>query len=115
VTILVFERNLLWSARLERTLRALGHTPVVLDRLPATLPAGEAAIVNLKAAIVNLSIPGIDLEALIPLLKAQGTHVIGHAGHKEGDKLGGGVDLGCDQVLSNSALTFKLEEALALA
>lgn len=108
MTILVFERNLLWSARLERTLRALGHTPVVLDRLPATLPAGEAAI-------VNLSIPGVDLGELIPLLKAQGTHVIGHAGHKEGDRLGQGKDLGCDQILSNSALTFKLEEALALA
>lgn len=108
MTVLVFEHNLLWSARLERTLRALGHTPVVLDRLPATLPAGEAAI-------VNLSIPGIDLDALVPRLKEQGTHVIGHAGHKEADKLDDGRVLGCDQILSNGTLTFKLEQALSLA
>jgi hypothetical protein len=105
--ILVFEDNLMWSPRLRQTLLALGHEPVMYDRTPAELPQAEGAIVNLGST-------RFDIATLVPALKSQGTHVIGHAGHKEKSLLQAGKDAGCDQILTNGQTTFKLEDALVL-
>jgi len=105
MTILIFEDNLMWSSRLRQTLTALGHTGVVLSKVPAELPAAEVAIVNLSGRF--------DVSALVPRLKAAGLYVIGHAGHKEKDLQKLGMELGCDKMSSNSELTFKIEGLLA--
>lgn len=106
--VLVFEDNLIWSSRLLQSLRGLGHEPVLMRQLEDTVPAAEVAIVNLGSA----SMP---VEALLPRLRDAGVYVIGHAGHKENPLLDRGREAGCDAVVSNSTITYKLESVLAEA
>jgi DNA-binding response OmpR family regulator len=101
--ILVYEDNLMWSARLAKTLAALGHEPVVLPRPEAQ--AGDAAIVNLGA-------PSFRPAELVPELRAAGVHVIGHAGHKEKELHELGREIGCDTLATNRELTFQIERLL---
>lgn len=107
MTVLILEDNLLWSARLKRTLEGLGHRAVVASPLAANLPEADAAIVNLSAAAPNL-------DAVVSALRERGIHVIGHAGHKEREVHESAAAALCDQVLTNSQATYKLEAALAL-
>lgn len=101
--VLVYEDNLIWSSRLLQSLRALGHDPVLLGKPdPAQAPL----------AIVNLGSSHFHPEVLVPALIALGTHVIGHAGHKEKDLLSLGQSCGCQTVATNSQLTFKLRELI---
>lgn len=102
--VLVYEDNLIWSSRLLKSLKGLGHEPVLL-----TQPAAEAADV----AIVNLTSPNLKPAQLVPQLVALGVHVIGHAGHVEKDLLELGRAAGCQTLASNGQLTFKLEQLLA--
>jgi hypothetical protein len=104
--ILLFEDNLMWSSRLVQTLKALGHEPILLSSPPTEADGAQAAIVNLGS-------PKLKTAALIPMLKAMGIHVIGHAGHKEKEVLAFGKDAGCDTLATNSELTFKIEALLA--
>ena len=106
--ILIFEDNLMWSARLVQSLRALGHEPVVRTSLPATDEGAEVAIVNLGS-------PTLRPEDLVPMLNEMGVRVIGHAGHKEKDLHSLGRDLGCHTLATNSELTFKLESLVEAA
>jgi len=105
MTVAIFEENLIWSARLAKSVSSLGHEAIILDRLPSELPAADFAIVNLGST-------KFDLANVVPELKAAGVHVIGHAGHKEKPLLAAGDEFGCDQVVSNSTLTFRLETLL---
>jgi hypothetical protein len=102
--IWVFEDNLMWSARLAHTLKALGHESEVLTQIPAEQRA--------DAAIVNLASPS--LKELVPSLRGLGVYTIGHAGHKEKDLLKLGKEAGCDKIATNSELTFKIETLLSL-
>jgi hypothetical protein len=100
----VFEDNLMWSARLTQTLKALGHEPIVVT----AIPANERADV----AILNLGSPAF--KDLVPALQKLAVYTIGHAGHKERDLLKLGKEAGCDRIATNSELTFKLESLLSL-
>lgn len=106
--ILVFEPNLFWSARLMKTLAALGHQATLIGRPAASYPSGQVAIVNLGAS------EWIATE-LIPKLREAGIYVIGHAGHKETELRELGRAAGCDRIASNSEMTFKIESLLAEA
>lgn len=100
--VLVFEDNLMWSARLRQTLTAHGHEPEVRSR-----PVGPY---EADAAVVNLGAP--EVTELIRALQAAATPVIGHAGHKETALRELGKQLGVDILASNSELTHKLPELL---
>lgn len=102
--VLVLESNLLWSSRLRKTLTAAGHDATVSD----TLPENAAPDV----AIVNLSNPKLDPFEAIRQLKRARTIVLGHAGHKEKELIQRGTEAGCDRVVSNGEITFKLPEIL---
>ena len=106
MTVLVYEDNLLWSSRLVKSLKALGHVPIVRTKPDST--KGDADV-----AIVNLGSDGLEPESLVPALNAQGIHTIGHAGHKETEVLELGRRAGCTTLATNSQLTFKLENLLA--
>jgi hypothetical protein len=106
VKVLVYETNLMWSSRLMNSLTKLGHEPVLVGN-----PTPEAA----DAAIVNLGEESFAPIKLVPELKALGTVVIGHAGHKEKDLHALGREAGCDILATNSELTYKLESILAKA
>ena len=114
--VLIFEDNLIWSTRLVRTLRGLGHEAEVHSPLPpAPSPfAGTSHPENgegeVRAAIVNLASPGI--ADLVAELRADGIYVIGHAGHKEKELHALGKDAGCDRLATNSEITWKLGEIL---
>jgi hypothetical protein len=103
VKILVYEDNLMWSARLMKTLQALGHEPTVISK--PDVQAGDAAIVNLGA-------PSFRPAELVPALRAQGVHVIGHAGHKELELHELGKEIGCDTLATNRELTYQIERLL---
>jgi len=105
--VLVFEDNLLWSSRLQRSLRALGHDPEVLTAPPQ---ATDAAL-----AILNLGARTFDPKSVVPTLRALGVYVIGHAGHLEKSVLQAGKEAGCDRLATNSQVTFELERLLELA
>ena len=104
--ILIFEDNLIWSTRLLRTLKALGHEAEVAKHVPESPDTADAAIVNLGAP---------ELMALVPQLREAGMKVIGHAGHKEKDLHALGKEVGCDVLATNSELTFKIEAVLLKA
>lgn len=65
------------------------------------------------AAILNLGLPEEELDSIIKTLKGEGVYLIGHAGHKEKNLIQYGEDSGCDQVVSNGTLTYKLENVLS--
>jgi hypothetical protein len=100
MTIILLERNLMWSARLAKSAAALGHSVRVAGK-----PDGEPADV----AIVNLGEQDADAVAA---LKAAGVYVIGHAGHKERPLIAFGEESGCDRVVTNSELTHKFDRIL---
>lgn len=105
--IWILEDNLIWSARLAKSLQTLGHEAVVLSSVP-TEGRADVAILNLG----SLKLPGAELA---PVLKARGVYTIAHAGHKEKALLEVGRVAGCDRIATNSELTFKLEGLLAEA
>lgn len=101
----VFEDNLMWSPRLVKSISTLGHEAIVMEKEPADLP-------EMQVGIVNLGSQAFETRELVAKLKAAGIHVVGHAGHKETPLLEFGRNMGCDQVVSNSSLTFHLEKIL---
>jgi hypothetical protein len=108
VRVLVFEDNLMWSSRLTNTLRKLGHEPE-LRRTPDST-GNEAPV-----AIVNLGADSFGPTTLVPVLRAAGVTVIGHAGHKEKELHELGRQAGCDILATNSELTYKIEALLERA
>lgn len=100
----VFEDNLMWSVRLARAIRALGHEASVLTAPPEHETA-DVAIVNLGSA----ALPGAELGAS---LAERGVYVIGHAGHKETPLLAGGRRAGCHRVATNRETTERLGNLL---
>lgn len=107
MTVLIIENNLLWSRRLTLSLEAAGHIAVVAsswDSNPNVHP---------DVALVNLSNPSGQPTEQVKQLKANGVYVLGHAGHKEKDLIEAGKRAGCDQIVSNGQLTFKLAEILS--
>ncbi len=100
----VFEDNLMWSARLVKSIQALGHEAEVCTALPKE-PGAQVAIVNLGST----TLPGAELA---PQIQALGAKVIAHAGHKEKPLLELGRQAGVDRIATNSELTFKIEALL---
>ncbi|MDI9638961.1 hypothetical protein QM565_24925 [Geitlerinema splendidum] len=106
--VLVIEDNLMWSPRIKQTLAGLGHNPMVFSKIPDPLPAADVAILNLGSQ-------SLFSEELVRNLKSQGTYVLAHAGHKETELWEMGKAAGCDDIVSNGNLTFRLDKFLAKA
>ncbi|MBL8086486.1 MAG: hypothetical protein JNM85_00260 [Chthonomonas sp.] len=105
--IAIYENNLLWSVRLANGVTALGHEPEVLTT--ATAPSSEVQL-----AILNLGVESFRDPGFIQALHDAHIVTVGHAGHKESDILRAGREAQCDHVVSNSTLTHKLADILAL-
>lgn len=103
--VLVLEDNLMWSARLEKSLKSLGHVPVTWPTLKGELSGFDLAIVNLAPSVG-------DVVSTVRDLRAAGVYVVGHAGHKEKELHEVGRLAGCDRLATNSELTFKIESLL---
>lgn len=96
--VLLLEDNLIWSRRLRLGVQRLGLEPILNQ------PDAQADV-----AIVNLSEAD---PSTIGMLKGRGCFVIGHAGHKEKELIERGKSAGCDLIVTNGALTHKLEQIL---
>lgn len=103
MTVLIIETNLIWSIRLAKSVRALGHDVTIIPNCELTSEA--------DVAILNLSSPSIESD--ISILKSKGITTIAHAGHKEKEKMEFGRIAGVNRIVSNSELTFKLESILS--
>ena len=106
--VLLFDDNLFWSARLQKTLYAMGHECEVLAAAPDVDRGAEIAL-------VNLSQKSPAPEDLLPALKGLGLYVVGYAGHKETELREMGAKAGCDRIASNGEMTFKLGKILEQA
>lgn len=105
MTVLLFERNLLWSVRLANALRALGHEPSTLDALGDE--RGDLAIVNLSE--------GDRIEALVAGLRERGVPILAHAGHREKELMALGKRLGVDRLATNGQMANDLAGVLSRA
>ena len=103
MTVLIFERNLLWSVRLQKALATLGHEARVVE----AVPEGGADL-----AIVNLS-EGDRIEGLVEELRGRGVAVLAHAGHKEKELMALGKALGVDRLATNGQMANDLAGVLA--
>ncbi len=96
----------MWSSKLSKSLKALGHECVILPSLPKAVEPADAAVVNLGQ-------PQPDPAKLVEQLHALDIFVIGHAGHKESSLMTLGQEIKVDILATNSELTFKIEEILS--
>ncbi|HVT10779.1 MAG TPA: hypothetical protein VHE55_00815 [Fimbriimonadaceae bacterium] len=103
--VLIFESNLMWSSRLAKSVRALGHEALIRTAMPES--AEEA-----QAAIINLGDNGLPPKPLVEKLHALGLTVIAHAGHKEKDLHELGKEMNVEILATNSEITYKLESLL---
>lgn len=101
MTVLLYERNLLWSVRLKNAFAALGHEAKVADA-----PAGA------DLAVVNLS-ETERASALVPELRALGVPILAHAGHREKELMALGRELGVERLATNGQLANDLPGVLA--
>jgi DNA-binding response OmpR family regulator len=79
--------------------RDIGGVTAALERLPVLV-------------VLDLHHPGLDGEALVPILKAVGAKVIGYGSHVDAARLKAGRKAGCDEVLPRSAFFDGLEGKL---
>jgi len=103
--VLIYEDNLMWSSRLVKSISALGHEAILRTK-PDVAETADAAIVNLGSN-------SLKAEEIVPMLRQHGIKVIAHAGHKEKELHALGRDLGCDRLVTNSELTYKLTQILS--
>lgn len=103
--MLILEDDLLWSERLARGARALGHDAVIVR-------AGDPPL-DADVGIVNLSSRRLPADVWIPRLRSAGVVTVAHAGHKDTEKLDAGRAAGADLVVTNGTLAAHLERVLA--
>lgn len=96
----------MWSSRLQKSVRACGHEPI-LTSSPGLQPCA--------VVILNLGDLGERAAAVTAQFHEQGTVVVAHAGHKEKELHQLGREAGCDILATNSELTWKLEKILEKA
>jgi len=108
---LVLSDDLLDASRVIGEGRAAGLA-VLQCRDPAALLS--AAERGPSAAILDLHNPGLQVELVVPALKAIGVRVIGYGSHVDAARLKAARQAGCDEVLPRSAFFEGLEEKLQL-
>ena len=97
---LVLSDDLLDASRVIGEGRAAGLAVLQCRDTAALLAAAERGPV---AAALDLHNPGLEVEAVVPSLKAVGTRVIGYGSHDDAARLKAARQAGCDEVLPRSA------------
>ncbi|HWP31838.1 MAG TPA: hypothetical protein VNK96_08995 [Fimbriimonadales bacterium] len=103
--VIIADSNLLWSRRLEKTIRSLGHD-VETIRSESPSPQGDLAIVNLAETSFSPF-------EMIQTLRDAGIPVIAFAGHKEKELWKRAQEAGADRIVSNGEIAFKLSNILS--
>ncbi|HKA05771.1 MAG TPA: hypothetical protein VKD71_00845 [Gemmataceae bacterium] len=108
---LVLSDDLLDASRVIGVGRAAGLAVLQCRDTATLLAAAERGPV---AAVLDLHNPGLDVESVVPALKAVGTCVVGYGSHVDAARLKAARLAGCDEVLPRSAFFDGLEEKLQL-
>jgi CheY-like chemotaxis protein len=106
---LVLSDDLLDASRVIGDGRAAGLAVLQCRDAGAVLAALERGPV---LAVLDLHNPGLDVEALVPVVKAVGARVIGYGSHVDAARLKAARQAGCDEVLPRSAFFDGLEGRL---
>ncbi len=96
MTILLLNKNLLWTVRLRKALTAEGYT-VLSQTSPDAIPKADVAIINLYDF-------SHVLEQLVTKLKNQNTLILAYAGHKDKELWKHALRAGCHRVVSNGEI-----------
>ena len=99
----IVTENLFWSARLLRSVRAMGHEAADAGADAVQACDGDWVLLDLSSLCTAKDVAG---------WKASGATVVGFAGHKEQEKLATGKEMGCDEVVSNSTITNLLDRVI---
>lgn len=107
--------DLLFSSRVTSVAQQLGRQMELL-----TLPAAVDALLNDPAAsapnivLIDLSMPGLDLAALVPRLReiSSSPKIIAYGPHVQAAKLAAAQAAGCDVVMSNGEFNSRIAEIL---
>ena len=112
-TIILVETNLFFSTKISSGLAHLGFFVEVENSLQGVK---DKATPETSAVILDLSSPDLDVLAIVRDLKKSketaSIPIIAFAGHKDQNLLKSAESLGCDLVVTNSAITSKLGELL---
>jgi hypothetical protein len=108
---LVLSDDLLDASRVIGDGRAAGLAVLQCRDTAALLAAAERGPV---AAVLDLHNPGLEVESLVPTLKAVGARVIGYGSHVDAPRLKAARQAGCDEVLPRSAFFDGLQAKLQL-
>jgi hypothetical protein len=106
---LVLSDDLLDASRVIGDGRAAGLAVLQCRDAGAVMAALERRPV---LAVLDLHYPGLDVEALAPVVKAVGAKVIGYGSHVDAARLKAARKAGCDEVLPRSAFFEGLEGKL---
>ena len=106
---LVLSDDLLDASRVIGEGRAAGLAVLQCRDTAALLAAAERGPV---AAVLDLHNPGLELEAVVHVLKAVGACVIGYGSHVDAIRLRAARQAGCDEVLPRSAFFDGLQAKL---
>jgi hypothetical protein len=106
---LVLSDDLLDASRLTGHGQAAGLVVAHCRDLP-TLRAAVAS--NPALVVLDLHHPALEVQALVPALKAVGARVVGYGSHVDAARLKAARQAGCDEVLPRSAFFEGMEEKL---
>lgn len=102
----------MWSPRLQKSVVASGHEPLLAEKVSLPLPEEWNGI---PVAILNLGELGDSAKEVVEAFHAQSTIIVAHAGHKELELHTLGKQAGCDILATNGELTWKIEKILEKA
>ena len=115
-TVILVDKNLFFSTKVSANLRRMGYSVEVESTFEGVK---NKAGPETDAVILNLSAPGLDAMEIIKNLKrapeTSRIPLIGFGGHKEQGLFQVALDLGCDRVITNSAIASDLHALLGQA
>jgi CheY-like chemotaxis protein len=107
---LVLSDDLLDASRVIGEGKAAGLTVAQCRDSSALLSAMER---KPTLVVLDLHNPGLEVDKVVPQLKAGGTKVVAYGSHVDAARLKAARQAGCDEVLPRSAFFAELREGLA--
>ncbi|QEG34059.1 hypothetical protein [Bythopirellula goksoeyrii] len=111
MSIVLLSRDLMLSSKLEGAARRVDQTLKVIGTDEAVLES----VADCRVMVVDLEIPGLDIDELVQNLKArspEGIQVIAYAPHVRTEKLAAAKEAGCDLVVSRGQIMSDAESIL---
>lgn len=105
MTVLIFEKNLLWLPRVKNAVERQGLHPEIIRSPQEELPPASLAVINLADHCE-------ELEALFGQLKSNGTEALAHCSHSEAALIQSARAAGFKKIFANGVFISRLEQEL---